>query len=666
MKAPRFHTLLVANRGEIACRILRTAQRLGLRTVAVYSDADADARHVGLAGQAVRIGPGPSAASYLDGAAVIAAAQQAGADAIHPGYGFLSESPAFARACGQAGVAFVGPPAEAIEALGNKTAAKQVARRLGVPCLPGTDERDGDGVDLVGQARLMGTPLMIKAAAGGGGRGMRRVDDIDQFDAELASARAEALAAFGNDEMLLERCVDHARHVEIQVIGDEHGAYLHLGERDCSSQRRRQKVLEEAPAPGIDEALRERMGAAAIALVRGVGYRNAGTVEFLLEPNGDFHFLEVNTRLQVEHPVTEAVTGIDLVELQLRVAQGEPLPLRQSDVRFGGWAIEARLCAEDPRHDFAPQPGAMEGWTLPSGEGIRCDHGLAPAATIPPFYDSMIAKIIAHGPDRESARLRLLEALAGTHVHGLVTNRDYLVAALRHECFASGRLATGWLDSAGLAKAPLMPDVRWQALAGALLIEYRARPHGWLAHWSSTGPLETPIELRIAAKVFRLALKRIGPGQWHARPAGGADAPLQLELLGPGRVRIDGLEHRFDALVRQRAGSLDAFGYSGAFADDAPMPHRREAVGSGAMCAGMHGLLASVRVEAGDVIERGEALFSIEAMKMNHRTDAPFRAKVLEICARPGQQVAPDQVLVRLEALESGAAGTTDQNGDQS
>src|SRR5690606_19605758 len=283
-----------------------------------------------------------------------------------------------------------------------------------------------------------------------------------------------------------------------------------------------------------------------------------GTVEFLLEPDGTFHFLEMNTRLQVEHPVTEAVTGVDLVELQLRVAQGEPLPLGQADIRFDGWAIEARLCAEDPWRDFAPQPGAIASWTLPEGEGIRCDHGLAPAATIPPYYDSMIAKLIAHGPDRETARLRLVEALAGTHVHGPLTNRDYLVEALRHERFASGRPTTGWLASAAIGQTRPTPDIRWQALAGALLVEQRARPHGWLAHWSSTGALERPIELRVAGEVLRLVLKHAAPGQWQARSVDARDTPLQLELLGPARVRIDGFEHRFDALVGDRAGSLDA------------------------------------------------------------------------------------------------------------
>jgi geranyl-CoA carboxylase alpha subunit len=425
-------------------------------------------------------------------------------------------------------------------------------------------------------------------------------------------------------------------------------------------------VIEEAPAPGVDPGLRDRMGEAAIALARGVGYRSAGTVEFLLEPDGSFYFLEMNTRLQVEHPVTEAVTGLDIVELQLRVAQGERLPCSQADIRFAGWAIEARLCAEDPWHGFAPQPGPIARWALPSGPGVRCDHGLAPNATIPPFYDSMIAKIVAHGPDREAARRRLLEALADTHVHGPVTNRDYLVAALGHERFVHARLATDWLDSAGLDDAAPQPDLRWLALAAALLLEWRARPHGWLAHWSSTAPMERPVELRAADRTFALVLVRSGHGRWTARMAQAKVETLSFELSCPDRVGIDGLEHPFDAVVDERGGHLDAFGYSGAFADEAPKPRRRESAGSGAMSAGMHGLLASVQVEAGSIVERGDPLFSIEAMKMNHRTDAPFRAKVLEVCARPGQQVAPDQVVVRLEAIEPGDASITNRNGDQS
>lgn len=495
---------------------------------------------------------------------------------------------------------------------------------------------------------------------------MRRVDALDRFEAELASARAEAHAAFGNPEMLVERCMEDARHVEVQIIGDEHGAFIHLGERDCSSQRRRQKVIEEAPAPGVDHALRERMGEAAVALARGVGYRNAGTVEFLLEPDGSFHFLEMNTRLQVEHPVTEAITGLDIVELQLRVAQGEALPCTQADIRHDGWAIEARLCAEDPALGFAPQPGPIKAWTLPDGPGIRCDHGLAPDATVPPYYDSMIAKIVAHGPDRQAARLRLLDALAGTHVHGPVTNRDYLVAALGHERFVDARLSIDWLDSAAPERSAPSPGLRWLALAALLMLERRARAHGWLAHWSSTAPMERPVELRAAGLAFTLALLRTGPGRWRARLADSEDDALRLELPGAGRALVDGQEHRFDALVEDAGGHLDAFGYSGAFVDDAPTPRRQETTGSGAMSAGMHGLLASLLVEAGSVVERGDPLFSIEAMKMNHRTDAPFRAKVLEVCARPGQQVAPDQVVVRLEAIEPADASVTNQNGDQS
>ncbi|MCZ8099635.1 MAG: ATP-grasp domain-containing protein, partial [Burkholderiales bacterium] len=406
-----FDTLLIANRGEIACRVIRTARAMGLQTVAVHSDADAGALHVRHADAAVRIGAGPARESYLDVARIIEACRASGAQAVHPGYGFLSENAGFARALREAGLTFVGPPPEAIDALGNKSAAKALAHRLDVPCLPGYQGAEQDDDTLVAQARRVGAPLMIKAAAGGGGRGMRAVDDLSDEDLlreAIRSARAEAESSFGDGTLLVERRVVRARHVEVQVFGDTHGGYVHLGERDCSTQRRNQKVLEEAPAPGVSESLRARMGDAAIRLARAVGYVGAGTIEFLLEPDGAFWFLEMNTRLQVEHPVTECVTGLDLVEWQLRVARGEPLPRAQEEIRFVGHAIEARLCAEDPYAGFAPQVGPIDAWRMPSGEGVRVDHGLADAAGVPPFYDSMIAKVIASGADREQARARLV------------------------------------------------------------------------------------------------------------------------------------------------------------------------------------------------------------------------------------------------------------------
>ncbi|MEK9720686.1 MAG: biotin carboxylase N-terminal domain-containing protein, partial [Quisquiliibacterium sp.] len=461
---PAFHTLLIANRGEIACRVIRSARAMGLHTVAVYSEADALARHVSLADEAVSIGAGPASHSYLQIDKILQACQLTGAQAVHPGYGFLAESAEFSRACRQAGLTFIGPSPEAIKALGNKAAAKQLAQRIGVPCLPGYAGADQSNTVLLEQARTIGAPLMIKAAAGGGGRGMRRCDNITDkaaLSGLLQAARAEAQASFGSGELLLERLVENARHIEVQVFGDAHGNYLHLGERDCSTQRRNQKILEEAPAPGITPSQRDALGQAAISLAREVGYQGAGTVEFLFEADGSFHFLEMNTRLQVEHPVTEAITGLDLVQWQLRVAQGQALPLSQEQLRLSGHAIEARLCAEDPWNGFTPQAGPIAAWRMPQGEGIRVDHGLADNAVVPTHYDSMIAKVIAFGTDREQARARLVAALQGTVVLGLGHNRNYLLHCLAAREFCEPDLSTAWLGGASAAWPKPETDSRW-------------------------------------------------------------------------------------------------------------------------------------------------------------------------------------------------------------
>jgi geranyl-CoA carboxylase alpha subunit len=670
----RFDTLLVANRGEIACRVIRSAQALGLRTVAVYSDADAHARHVAQADVALRIGPGPARDSYLDASRILDACRRSGAQAVHPGYGFLSENADFARACRDAGVVFVGPAPESIDALGNKSAAKRLALRIDLPCLPGYSGAD-QGIDtLLAQARSIGVPLMIKAVAGGGGRGMRRCDDVDDEAALrglLASARAEALASFGNGDLLLERRVDDARHVEIQVFGDEHGGYVHLGERDCSTQRRNQKILEEAPAPGVSDALRARMGEAAIRLAREVGYVGAGTIEFLLGPDGGFWFLEMNTRLQVEHPVTEAVTGLDLVDWQLRVAQGEPLPLAQADVRWSGHAIEARLCAEDAFGGFVPQVGTIEGWSLPSGPGLRIDHGLAARTEVTPFYDSMIAKVIAHGPDRDAARHRLVAALARCAMPGLRTNRDYLLACLRADAFAQARLSTAWLGEASGAWVAPAPDARWFALAAALRLAWAGRAHGPLAGWSSTGRRVSPMRiaaggrehaLRIEYGEGRPAMVRmpgaVGAGGGPAEAAEPAADPavdtFEVTVLdeqdGAAVVVVDGLRSTVRALLSPAGGWLDAFGVSEGFADLTDAPRDTEgAAGGASVVSRMHGQLLRVAVVPGQRVARGEYLLSVEAMKMEHRFEAPVAGIVKEVGAAAGAQVAPGRLLVSIE-----------------
>ncbi|HCH61177.1 MAG TPA: hypothetical protein DFR83_00135, partial [Deltaproteobacteria bacterium] len=437
-------TLLVANRGEIAVRVMRTAKALGLRTVAVFSDADADAPHVAMADVAVRIGPAAVAESYLDPARILAAAEATGAEAIHPGYGFLSENADFAAAVADAGLVWVGPPASAIAAMGDKAAAKERMRAAGVPVVPGFEGDDPTDEQLIEAAASVGYPLLVKATAGGGGRGMRIVRRPDDLSDALRSARAEAGAAFGSGRLLLERLVEGARHVEVQVFADTWGNTIHLGERDCSVQRRNQKVVEEAPSPAVDAALRGQMGQAACDAAAAVGYVGAGTVELLLGPDGAFYFLEMNTRLQVEHPVTEMVTGLDLVELQLRVALGEPLGTSQSDVHLSGHSIEVRLYAEDPSQGYLPQPGPYAAWVPPAA--IRVDHGLSASGTISAHYDPMVAKLIATGPDRNTARRKLLRALEDTVFFGGATNRDLLLRILVDADFVEGAVHTRWLD----------------------------------------------------------------------------------------------------------------------------------------------------------------------------------------------------------------------------
>ncbi len=651
---PAFDTLLIANRGEIACRVIRTARALGLRTVAVYSQADEHALHVREADLAVPIGPAPATESYLRIDRLIEACRASGAQAVHPGYGFLSESAEFSRACRDAGIVFVGPPPEAIDALGNKAAAKQIAERIGVPCLPGYAGSDQSAQTLLAQAQRIGAPLMIKAAAGGGGRGMRRCDDVADeslLTALLEAARAEASASFGSGELLLERLLERARHVEVQVFGDTHGNYVHLGERDCSTQRRNQKILEESPAPGVDATLRAALGQAAVRLAREVGYVGAGTVEFLMEPDGRFHFLEMNTRLQVEHPVTEAVTGLDLVEWQLRVAHGEPLPLSQDAVRLEGHAIEARVCAEDPWAGFAPQSGDVFAWTMPQIAGVRVDHGLAERAVVPVHYDSMIAKVIAHGANREQARQRLLAALGQTSLLGLIHNRDYLIACLNAPAFIDAELATRWLaDSASQWHAP-RPDSRWLALACAVSLVHESTAHGALANWSSSGPRTLPYTLSVAGKATPLSVRTLEATRFEIS---GEDWRHEVHCEPPSdteyRVRIDGLGMRVRAQVDLAGGWLDALGVCAAFLDLTHAPPRREhAGGSGRITSAMHGLVVDIAVRPGEAVKRGQRLLSIEAMKMEHQILASIDGTVAELGVSAGQQVAPGRLLVSLD-----------------
>jgi geranyl-CoA carboxylase alpha subunit len=612
-----FTTLLVANRGEIAWRVMRTAKAMGYRTVAVYSDADKDAPHVAFADRAERIGPSPVGESYLSIDRILEAAHRSGADAVHPGYGFLSENAEFAAACEKAGLVFIGPPPAAIAAMGNKAAAKRRMIEAGVPCVPGYQGADQSDANLATEARKIGLPVMVKAAAGGGGRGMRLVTEDGELLEAIRTARTEAESAFGSGELILEKAVVDARHVEIQVFADAHGSVIHLGERDCSVQRRHQKVIEEAPSPAVNADLRHRMGAAAVAAARTIGYRGAGTVEFLLDAAGAFYFLEMNTRLQVEHPVTEAITGLDLVEWQLRVARGEALPLTQEQVRFEGHAIEVRLYAEDAYAGFMPQTGRIAVWRPAFDVGVRTDFGIRDGFTISPFYDPMIAKVIASGATREEARTRLIKALRDIVIHGPTTNRHFLIRLLEHPEFAAGKATTAFLSKHSFA-APELTDAHWETAASLFWQQSAVRYPSNLRGWRNSNPEPTP---------FRLAV-------------GETERTLQLPepaITAPPHF-IDG-----DDIV------VDFDGFTVRFQDRTYRPPASAAAGSdGRLRAPMDGRIVAIKVAAGDKVVRGQTLVVLEAMKIQHQLKAALDACVESIAVQEGQQVANRTVLVTM------------------
>ncbi|MEZ5649041.1 MAG: biotin carboxylase N-terminal domain-containing protein [Burkholderiaceae bacterium] len=653
-----FQRLLVANRGEIACRVISAARALGLHTIAVYSSADRDARHVALADEAHEIGPAQPGASYLDLDALMALAARANAEAVHPGYGFLSEDPRLPEACAEHGLVFVGPDANAMRALGNKIAAKRVAREADVPCLGEALADDGNDTDgLAGTAARIGYPIMIKAAAGGGGRGMRRVDEPRLLAAAIAEARAEALAGFGSDELLIEPWITEARHVEVQVLADGHGKVLHLGERDCSTQRRHQKILEEAPAPGVDDALRARLGDAAVALARAVGYVGAGTVEFLLHGDDRFHFLEMNTRLQVEHPVTEAITGIDLVQWQLRIARGEALDFEQGQVDFQGHAIEARLCAEDPSHDFLPASGPIANWAFPALPGLRVDHGLAETATVSPFYDSMIAKLIAHGPTREIARAKLARGLRETMLHGPATNRSFLIDCLEHPHFAGARLSTQWLTGAMSHLRSGPATSRSWAVAAALWIDALSTGHGTMAGFVGLTSPGARLDLQCGDERATVAV------QWRSTAHGqerGGPREAQVSILdqthrvqwqpGQAQVVIDGAAVQAHFTLRDARAWLSLDGHEAQFLlHDSRERGSAVAGADGMISAPMHGRVASVEVAVGDTVATDQLLLTIEAMKIAHRIEASIGGTVVECLVTKDDQVTPGTLLLRIE-----------------
>jgi geranyl-CoA carboxylase alpha subunit len=646
---PVFSKLLVANRGEIACRVIASARAMGYATVAVFSDADADARHVALADEAIRIGPPPAAESYLDVEAILEAAKRTGADAVHPGYGFLAENEAFARACTQAGVVFVGPSPEAIAAMGDKAAAKAAMISAGVPCVPGyfaEDEAGQSDGKLLAAATDVGFPLLVKAVAGGGGRGMRRVDDASQLPDAISNARREATAAFGDGTLMLERLVTRSRHVEVQVIADEHGNVRHLGERDCSLQRRHQKVIEEAPSPAVDEALRDRMGAAAVEAARAIDYCGAGTVEFLLDREGSFYFLEMNTRLQVEHPVTELVTGLDLVELQLRVAAGEPLGFEQSDVRLRGHAIEARLYAEDPAQGYAPQTGVAVAWE-PASVG-RTDHGMRSGQAITSHYDPMVAKVIASGRDRDEARRKLSAALRDTVLLGLRHNKAFLLQMLDDATFRAGDVDTGYLASLEFEPAP--PSSEAVAIAAALLVEEgRFSSTGWsnahvpMARLRLRDDQDAEYPLVVSGSSERRQVSAVGSEDAHSVRV--------LERDGARvRVEVDGRRETVFAARDGDALHLDHRGQLSSLAISVPRGREQAAAGSdGTIRAPSGGTVISVAVTPGARVEAGAVVVALEAMKIESAVLTPVAGTVSEVRAAVGERVEAKSVLVLIE-----------------
>jgi 3-methylcrotonyl-CoA carboxylase alpha subunit len=652
-----FSTLLIANRGEIACRVIRTARRMGLRTVAVFSDADVDAMHVALADTAIRIGPAPARESYLNVAAILAAARETDAQAIHPGYGFLSENADFAEACMQAGIVFVGPPPSAIRAMGSKAAAKALMEQAGVPLVPGYHGDDQSDITLRVAATRIGFPILVKASAGGGGKGMKIAAEPGALDEAIALARGEALAAFGDDRLLLERYLTKPRHIEIQVFGDTHGNVVSLFERDCSIQRRHQKVVEEAPAPGMTPERRAAMGKAACDAARAIGYVGAGTVEFISEAD-TFAFMEMNTRLQVEHPVTEAVTGLDLVEWQLRVAGGEALPKLQPVI--AGHAIEVRLYAEDPARDFVPSVGALKHLALPEGEGIRVDAGVRTGDSIPIHYDPMVAKIIAHGTDREEARRRLLRAVMHTEVAGVRTNLPLLRAILANPSFAAADLDTGFIArhaDALLAPAPAAPRA---ALAAAVLRLLRdepvadpADPHspwGLANAWRLNG--EGWQDFSVAdGEATHVVRAHLGAGVMLDLPGGAARLDGTRWDGDALSFRLDGTAHRARVL---REGETLAVILDGATHDlrhhDPRAPSGAADSAGGRVVAPMPGRVLQILAAPGDVVARGAVLLVIEAMKVQMRITAPAEGTVTAIRCAVGDLVEDGAELVTLEA----------------
>jgi 3-methylcrotonyl-CoA carboxylase alpha subunit len=669
-----FGKILIANRGEIACRIVRTARRMGIATVAVYSDADRDAMHVAAADEAYRIGPPPARESYLKVEAIIAAAKRAGAEAIHPGYGFLSENAAFAEACAAAGIVFIGPPPSAIRAMGGKSEAKALMEKAGIPLVPGYHGEDQTPDLLAREAERIGYPVLIKASAGGGGKGMKVAAQPSEFTSQLASAKRESASSFGDDRVLVERYLEHPRHVEIQVFADSHRNCVYLFERDCSIQRRHQKVIEEAPAPNLSQEMRERMGRAAVEAARAIGYVGAGTIEFLYDAAAkQFYFMEMNTRLQVEHPVTEMITGLDLVEWQFRLAAGDKLPLRQQDLAIKGHAIEARLYAEDPDRGFLPQTGKLTHLAFPTGENVRVDTGVRAGDSISIHYDPMLAKLIVWGADRDAAIRRFQSALAETQVAGFKTNVGFLARLAGHPAFKAADLDTRFIErhEADLLAVAQPASEKAFALATLGLLLNRVEearqaalasgdPWSPWAHsngWRLNDEARTELRLRDLSisgeseKLIEVIYRR--GGGWRIALAGGAAVEAQGELASDGKLSGMVGDEKASAVWVRSGSEIDLFTNDGSrrfaivdrlhAADDAEIP-------GGRLVAPMPGRVISLLVEPGAHVEANEPVIVLEAMKMEHTLRAPSRGTVAAFRFAAGEQVDEGAELVDFRA----------------
>ncbi|MEM1419953.1 MAG: acetyl/propionyl/methylcrotonyl-CoA carboxylase subunit alpha [Pseudomonadota bacterium] len=666
-----FRKILIANRGEIACRVMATARRLGVQTVAVFSDADANAKHTAMADEAVHIGPAAAAESYLNGARIIEAARQTGAEAIHPGYGFLSENPGFVEAVEDAGLVFIGPPASAIRAMGLKDAAKALMETAGVPVVPGYHGESQDPDLLAAEAENIGYPVLIKARAGGGGKGMRLVEGPSDFKAALAGAQREGQASFGDPACLVEKFIPKPRHIEIQVFGDKHGAAIHLFERDCSLQRRHQKVIEEAPAPDMPDEVRAAMGQAAVEAAKAIGYHGAGTVEFIVEGSGPlradgFWFMEMNTRLQVEHPVTEAVTGLDLVELQLRVASGEPLGIAQDDLSINGWAFEARVYAEDASKGFLPATGTLDHLAFPQGAAFaqattRIDSGVRPGDEISPWYDPMIAKVITHGPTRSAALNKLRGALGDCHVAGCVTNLEFLGALSRHDGFARGQVDTGLIardiDALTDRPAPSEPVVAAAAVGALGLLQEQQGSDPWslLLGWRHWTDAYQFVDLQLGETRLSRRITALDGGSSTVRKyrVDGGDGSLEIAIAhaGDDRYRLETDGKRLTLALVFAPNQVSVFTDGRSFTFDLPnaLAGTEQGAGGGdTVVAPMPGLIKVVSAATGDNVDRGDALIVIEAMKMEHTLTAPRNGVVEEVLASVGDQVTDGALLLRL------------------